>query len=160
MVTPSESPDSSVMGWLSLAAVVLACLVVGFAGGWVLRGDGDGTLAAASVPATTESTTAETPAAEAPLLDRDEVRLTVLNGVGVSGAAGAAAEQAESVGYEEVETGDTGRVDGPTIVYHRDAPRLAQRVAEDLEVTVVRPLPAELVAAAGNAYVVVVLGPG
>lgn len=159
---PGTEEPPALSGWLAVAAVAFAALVIGFAGGWVLRGDGEGI----TVP--DGATPVETPAPEAevaqtapvePLAARSMTRLVVLNGSGVAGAASTLAETAEAAGYEDVPVGDTARTDGPSVVYHRSSPRLANRVARDLGLDVVAVRPEELTEAA-DADVVVVLGSG
>jgi hypothetical protein len=163
------------------AALVVACLIIGFVGGWVLRGDdgpttvlearapGSGSGAAAGT--TTEGTATAPPGttteAEVPAAppDRAEVGLAVLNGTDTAGLAGDTAAQAESFGYEGVTAGNAPPgTSGPSVVYFRAGERpAAERVATDLELDEVRQLPDSgplSEAAPEAAQVVVVLGPG
>jgi hypothetical protein len=178
--TVTEHRPPGGRAWARPAALVVACLIIGFVGGWVLRGDdGPTTVLEASTPAagsgaaatTAQSTTtapaAGTTAAEPPAAppDRSEVGLAVLNGTDTAGLAGDTAAQAESFGYQGVTAGNApSGTTGPSVVYFREGQRAAaQRVATDLEFDQVRQLPgsgALSAAAPKGAQVVVVLGPG
>lgn len=183
---PPAGPTGSGGGWVRPAAVVASCLVIGFVGGWILRGD-DGTVtvldpngqptttAAGTTPSGNTSaatdtapgpTTAATPPAAAPP-PRAEIGLAVLNGVGTAGLAGQTAAQAEAIGYSGVIAGDAPTVTDPTTAYFRPGARpAARRVARDLEIATVAAIPTSgpiataATAAAPDAQVVVVLGPG
>lgn len=164
-------------------ALVISCLVIGFIAGWILRGDdgpatvlappapepagegpavttgGSTTAPATTAPATT--TAAEEPAAPPA---RDGIRLAVLNATDITGAAGAAADEAESLGYGSVTAGNAPTTTDPDTVYFRDGQQAAgDRVAADLQVAEVRALPASgplASAAPADAQVVLVIGPG
>jgi hypothetical protein len=88
----------------------------------------------------------------------------VLNATDVTGAAGAAADEAESLGYTSVTAGNAPTTTEPDIVYFRDGQQAAgDRVAADLQVAEVRALPASgplASAAPADAQVVLVIGPG
>jgi hypothetical protein len=183
---PNTAPEHRPPGgraWVRPAALVVACLIIGFVGGWVLRGDdGPTTVLEASTPAagsgsgsgaattgqsTTTApragTTAAAPAAAPP--DRSTVGLAVLNGTATAGLAGDTAAQAESFGYKGVTAGNApAGTTGPSVVYFRAGQRAAaERVATDLVFDQVRQLPASgalSAAAPKGAQVVVVLGPG
>jgi hypothetical protein len=110
--------------WLPLAAVALAALVVGFAAGWLLRGDGgEATILPAADAAPVVDETASPPSqpesapAPATARPRSEVDVAVLNGVGIAGLAGDAAEGLQSSGYRIVQVDDGPAQDGPTQVY-------------------------------------------
>ncbi len=109
--------------WLPLAAVALAALVVGFAAGWLLRGDGgEATVLPAAEAAPLADETAAPPEPEpapapATARPRSEVAVAVLNGVGIAGLAGEAAEGLRSSGYRIVQVDDGPAQDGPTQVY-------------------------------------------
>jgi len=174
--------SSGARAWLRPAALVISCLVIGFVAGWVLRGDdGPATVLApapessgeapagttggtTTAPATTAppaTTAAETPAAPPA---RDQIRLAVLNATDVQGAAGRAADEAESLGYTGVTAGNAPTTTGPDTVYHRAGQEAAaQRVAADLQVDQVAELPASgglASAVPAEAQVVLVIGPG
>lgn len=173
--TPSPDRPGGARAWARPAIVVVSCLVIGFVAGWVLRGD-EGTVTVLAppdtpadtggattgeAPATAPTTTAEEPP---PPPAREEIRLAVLNGTDEAGLAGRTADQAESLGYTAVEAGNAPSTDDPPTVYHREGQRpAAQRVARDLQVDEVRPLPASgplADAAPEGAQVVLVLGSG
>jgi len=181
--TVTERRPPGGRAWARPAALVVACLIIGFVGGWVLRGDdGPTTVLEANTPSsgsgsgaaagTTTEGTATAPApgtteAEAPAAppDRAEVGLAVLNATDTAGLAGDTAAQAESFGYEGVTAGNAPPgTTGPSVVYFREGQRpAAERVATDLEFDQVRQLPgsgALSEAAPESAQVVVVLGPG
>lgn len=172
---PSPPPDRG--GWLKPVALILACLVLGFVGGWILRGD-DGTVTVleAGAPTATETTDGATSTAPAPPPTATEeapappargaVGLVVLNGTDTAGLAGDTASEAESVGYESVIAGNAPTSTDPSVVYHAaDQQPAAQRVASDLRIQRVQPLPGSgpIAQAAADADpeadVVVVLGP-
>lgn len=172
--TPPPDRPGGARAWARPAIVVVSCLVIGFVAGWVLRGD-EGTVTVLAPPDTPADTggaaTGETPAtapgtttAEAPPPPREEIRLAVLNGTDEAGLAGRTADQAESLGYTAVEAGNAPPTGDPPVVYHREGQRpAAQRVARDLQVGQVRPLPASgplAAAAPDGAQVVLVLGSG
>jgi hypothetical protein len=129
--------------WLPLAAVAVAALIVGFAAGWLLRGDGGEAtvLPAADAAPLVEETPAPPPALEPTpppqsALPRSEVDVAVLNGVGVAGLAGQAAETLRTSGYRIVQVDDGPRLDGPTEIFFvagRNAE--AQRLRRDLGIT-------------------------
>jgi len=172
--------------WVRPVALVASCLVIGFVGGWVFRGDdGPVTVLAPAAPvdsgdtgavttggtstapgATTDTTgTATTaPAEPTPPPDRADITLVVLNGTTVSGLAARTAGQAESLGYSGVATGNAPTSTGPSIAYFAPGRRpAAQRVAKDLEIASVKALPgsgALADAAPAGTDVVLVLGPG
>lgn len=173
--------------WVRPVALVASCLVIGFVGGWVFRGDdGPVTVLAPTAPidsgdagsvttgdtstapgATTDVTTGATTtasAAPAPPPDRTDITLVVLNSTSVSGLAASTADQAESLGYPAVATGNAPTSTGPSIAYFTPGRRsAAQRVAKDLDVATVTALPASGAladTAPDGTDVVLVLGPG
>jgi LytR cell envelope-related transcriptional attenuator len=181
--TPTERAPGG-RAWLRPVALVVSCLVIGFIAGWVLRGDdGPATVLAppapqasgggaattggtTTAPATTTTapatTTAEEPPAAPPA--RAEIGLAVLNATDVQGAAGRAADEAESLGYTGVTTGNAPTTTEPSTVYFRQGQEAAaDRVAADLQVAQVSPLPASgglAAAVPADAEVVLVIGPG
>lgn len=162
--------------WARPAALVASCLVIGFVGGWVVRGDdGPVTVLAPAAPGaagggattsggatTAPGTTAEEPPPAPP--ERSAIALAVLNGTDVSGLAGDTAAEAESLGYTGVVAGNAPTSSEPSVAYFRAGRRTAaERVAADLQVERVEPLPASGAladAAPDEAEVVLVLGPG
>ncbi len=182
---PPDDQPAAPRPWLRPVALVASCLVIGFVGGWIVRGDEGpvtvlaptqpivGGTADADAPPTTTTTTpggattapattqAEPPP---PPPDRPDIALAVLNGTGQAGLAASTAGQAESLGYQAVATGNAPAQTGPSVVYFRTGERpAARRVSRDLQITAIRPLPGG--GALGDelpddADVVVVLGPG
>jgi len=169
--------------WVRPAALVISCLVIGFIGGWVLRGDdGPATVlappapeAAGEAPAVTAGGATTAPATTAPEATtaaeepaappaRDQIQLAVLNATDVQGAAGLRADEAESLGYTGVTAGNAPTATGPDTVYFRaGAEAAAGRVAADLQVDQVTALPATgalASAAPADAQVILVIGPG
>jgi hypothetical protein len=155
--------------------------VLGFVGGWILRGD-DGTVTVletgAPAPDTTAAatdgesptapaaTTAPATTAEAPPPARDEISLVVLNGTDTAGLAAGTAAEAETIGYTGVTTGNAPTSTAPSTVYYATGQEAAaERVASDLRIEATAPLPASgpITDAAREANpaadVVVVLGP-
>jgi hypothetical protein len=176
---PSRAPG--VRAWLRPALLVVSCLVIGFIAGWVLRGDdGPATVLAPPAPeastggAATAGSTTTAPATTAPATTaeqqpaappaRDAVGLAVLNATDLQGAAGRAADEAESLGYVGVTAGNAPTTTGPTTVYYRQGQEAAaQRVAADLQVEQVAALPPSgglAAAAPADAEVILVIGPG
>ncbi len=182
----TASPDRAPGGraWLRPLALVISCLVIGFIAGWVLRGDdGPATVLAppppdsagggaattggtTTAPPTTTTAPATTTAEQEPTAPpaRDQIRLAVLNATDVQGAAGRTADEAESLGYTGVTTGNAPTTTDPTTVYYREGQQAAaDRVAADLQVGQVTALPASgalAAAAPAEAQVVLIIGPG
>lgn len=179
---PPEDPAAAPHPWLRPVALVASCLVIGFVAGWIVRGDegpvtvlaptqpvDGGTADAGASPTTTApggTTAPATTEAEPPPPppDRSDIALAVLNGTGEAGLAAAAAGQAESLGYLAVATGNAPAQTGPDVVYFRAGERPgARRVARDLQIAAIRPLPGDGILGdeiPDDAAVVVVLGPG
>lgn len=176
-------------GWIRPVALVASCLIIGFVGGWIIRGDdgpvtvlapaapvddGDtgavttgGTSTAPGSSTTTTGTTGgatTAPAPPAPPPDRADITLVVLNGTSTSGLAARTAGEAEALGYPGVATGNAPTSTSPTIAYFAPGQRpAAQRVAKDLQVGAVQALPKTGTiadAAPDGTDVLVVLGPG
>jgi LytR cell envelope-related transcriptional attenuator len=167
--------------WVRPVALVISCLVIGFVAGWILRGDdgpatvlappapepaGEGPAVTAGGTTTAPATTAPdaTTAEEAPAPPRDQIRLAVLNATDITGAAGAAADEAESLGYSGVTAGNAPTTTDPDTVYYREGQQAAaERVAADLQIAEVAALPATGALASAtppDAQVVLVIGPG
>ena len=112
--------------------------------------------AAASRPATT------TPAAKAvvhPLRSRSRVSVLVLNGNGVSGAAGTEASQLLALGYRHAVPGDAPTSYAQSVVLFRPGwQREAQRLAGDVGIRAVTPLDVRLSGSERGTQVVVILG--
>ena len=75
------------------------------------------------------------------MLERDETSVIVLNGNGVSGAAGTTGAKVRSLGYVLSAVGNAPRTDFRTMVMYRGKHRReAQRLAKELRVKLVGPL--------------------
>ncbi|MGD9572742.1 MAG: LytR C-terminal domain-containing protein [Thermoleophilia bacterium] len=181
--TPPAAPDPGPHGrpWLRPVVLVVSCLVIGFVGGWIIRGDegtvtvlpptpeadaGSGgtvtTPGGGGTTTTPPATTEQEPPAAPP--ERGEITVAVLNGTTEVGLAASTAGQAESLGYVGVTAGNAPTQSGPDVVYFRvDQRPAARRVARDLQIDAVRPFPGggrlgdEV---PEDADVIVVLGPG
>lgn len=174
--TSPSSPRRNT-GWVRPVILAVSCLVIGFVGGWALRGGesdpvvlppaAGGTATTGAPPPPPTVTQAQPPAPPPPTLPAPSaVKLAVLNGTSVQGLAGSTADRATGVGYAGVTAGNAPTQSGPTVVYFRPGQRLAaRRVAQDLGygAAQVKPLPADassVSAAPADAQVIVVLGPG
>ena len=154
--------------WVRPVVLAASCLILGFVGGWVLRGGDDDPIVLPAAGVTTPSATTgphrePTPPPQ-PLPEPSGIRLAVLNGSGVSGLAGRTAAQAQGLGYPEVAVGNAPPRSGPSVVYFRPGARpAAQRAARDLGISRVLALPDDAALAAeapADAQVILVLGPG
>jgi hypothetical protein len=121
---------------------------------------GGGTTAPADASGSTA--TAPEPAAAPP--DRVDITLAVLNGTSETGLAARVAGEAEGLGYQGVTAGNAPTTSDPSTVYFAPGQRpAAERVAKDLQISAVQPLPktgALADAAPDGADVVVVMGTG
>ena len=106
-------------------------------------------------PAQTHST-----APAKPLLPRARTAVLVLNGNGVSGAAGAEATVLRAHGYPVASVGNAKRNDYVTsiVMYRPGYEREAQRLAQDAHVGEVSPLDGLLPSQLGSARVAVIVG--
>lgn len=66
-------------------------------------------------------------------LEREEITLEILNGSGVAGAAGDAAEVFEALGYEDVEIGNADETEGNELYVSSDIEDLIDVLLEDVE---------------------------
>ena len=150
--------------------------MLGFAAGWILRGDGgEATVLPAAgaterpdapksaAGATTPEVARDARPAAAPARPRSETTVAVLNGAGVTGLAGSTATVLDGSGYAVGVVADGPVRDGPTIVYYAAGfAAEARRLRADLGAS---PPPAPLPDgpardAAGDAGLVVLLGAG
>ena len=99
-------------------------------------------------------------AAAAPALPREDTSVVVLNGNGLTGAAGHAADRVHELGYLVAGTGNAKRSDYTrTIVMYRPGRKAeGQRLAKDLRAKVVGPLDGLRVRDLMGAHVAVILG--
>jgi hypothetical protein len=98
--------------------------------------------------------------AAAPALPREDTSVVVLNGNGLTGAAGHAADRVHELGYLVAGTGNAKRSDyARTIVMYRPGRKAeALRLAKDLRAKVVGPLDGLRVRDLMGAHVAVILG--
>jgi LytR cell envelope-related transcriptional attenuator len=96
----------------------------------------------------------------APSLTRSHTSVLVLNGNGVTGAAGAAAGKVRRLGYVVAKVGDASRADYPTsvIMYRPGFRPEGLRLARDLRVKVVGPLDGLRVRQLMGAHVAFIIG--
>ncbi len=119
------------------------------------------TAPAATTHATTPPPAQTHPAAPAkPLLPRARTTVLVLNGNGVSGAAGAEARLLRAHGYPVASVGNAKRNDYATsiVMYRPGYEGEAQRLAQDTHVGEVSPLDGLLPSQLGSARVAVIVG--
>lgn len=154
--------------WVRPVILAVSCLILGFVGGWSLASVGGDkvSLPDASVDVTVQeptprTTTVETRAERAPA--RGTVAVAVLNGTTRAGLAATTATQLRGLGYTTVTTGNTSAQTGPTIIYYRDAAKLAaDQLAKDMQLDTVTPIAGTPLAqsAPSTAELVVVIGGG
>ena len=178
---PPAEPTGGGRTWVRPVVLVLSCLIIGFVGGWVFRGDdgpatvlqpaqpqdtgdtgsvtaGGGSTAPRTTTAPTTTTAPEEPAAPP---DRSNISLAVLNGTSKAGYAADVAGQAEGLGYVGVVAGNAPSTAVSTVYFRSGQRPAAERVAKDLLVNDVAALPgsgALSSAAPAGAEVVLVLG--
>jgi hypothetical protein len=180
VTAPESSRAGSASGWVRPVVLAASCLVLGFVGGWVLRGDGGKSIvlptaptdAVATTPAKPRIVTAPTRKPAPPAtVRRAGVTLAILNGSSVNGLAGTTSTKAVAAGYVQanITVGNAPPQTGPTTVYYRPgAGAAAQQAAKDLKIDKVLPVPAGTAGAdllsltpdAATKQVVVVLGAG
>ena len=116
--------------------------------------------ARARAAAVKEATVAAAPPKALPLLPRRSVRVTVLNGNGIAGAAAAAASRVRARGYKIGVVGNApGTGYGLSVVMYRGGRRHeAVRLARDLGIRIVSPLDGMRPRALHGAILAVVLG--
>ena len=97
----------------------------------------------------------------APKLTRGETDVLVLNGSGVSGAAGAAADRLRARGYQITAVGNAARQSSATrtlVMYRRGYRAEAARLARDARTRIVTPLDGMRRGALMGAQIVLVVG--
>ncbi len=110
------------------------------------------------------STTLSTTSSTIPVLPNEDVRVVVLNSVGIAGAAGRFTQTLADEGYQTLEAGDYRPEQDPTRIWFRDgfsaeANALAEFMLESTGTeTLVEPLPDETLEP--GADLIVVLGTG
>jgi hypothetical protein len=115
--------------------------------------------AAASRPATTTPAGPATTTVVHPLRSRSRVSVLVLNGNGVSGAAGTEATQLLARGYRHAVPGDARTTYAQSVALFRPGwQREAQRLARDVGIRAVTPLDVRLPGSERGYQVVLILG--
>lgn len=115
--------------------------------------------AKASQPATTTPAGPATTTVVRPLRSRSRVSVLVLNGNGVSGAAGTEATQLVARGYRHAVPGDAPTTYAQSIALFRPGwQREAQRLARDVGIRAVTPLDVRLPGSERRYQVVLILG--
>lgn len=132
--TLSERPPEKTNKKLFRAGMIVVLIIFGVTG-WIFY------LTSRYTEKTTqeeialeEGITEEPTATPAPIqLEREEITLEVLNGSGVAGAAGDAAEIFEALGYEVVETGNADNTVGNELYVNPEIEELVEILLEDVE---------------------------
>jgi hypothetical protein len=95
-------------------------------------------------------------------LSRARTAVLILNGNGVSGAAAAAAEHVQRIGYRVGSVGNATRSDyaSSLVMYRRGRQGEGERLARDLHVPLVAPLDGMRAADLHGAHLVLILGSG
>lgn len=113
--------------------------------------DGDATTTSTTTPATTTSTI--------PVRPPDEVRVVVLNSVGIAGAAGRMTERLEGGGYKTLQAADLDPEQDPSRIWYREGfSAEANELLTFIPDAKVEPLPDEELQP--GADIVMVLGTG
>ncbi len=93
-----------------LIFMFLAILALGLVGAWLIfGGDKEEEITEETTPVISEELPSPTPTEYQ--IDRDGVEIQILNGTGISGAAGELVEEIESLGYSEVSVGNASNQD-------------------------------------------------
>jgi LytR cell envelope-related transcriptional attenuator len=161
---PSPSLDALVRPWRTATVVVslvaAAELVVLVVAGIALLGKPLARHVRAAANEEVLGAPKAKPDRSAPTLPRARTRVVVLNGNGVSGAAGATADRVRSRKYRIASVGNASRTDYATsIVMYRPGRRPeAERLARDLRVDVVAPLDGIRLKKLRKAHAVLIVG--
>jgi hypothetical protein len=161
---PSPSLDALVRPWRTATVVVslvaAAELVVLVVAGIALLGKPLARHVRAAANEEVLGTPKTKPTRKSPALPRARTRVVVLNGNGVSGAAGATADRVRSRKYRIASVGNASRTDYATsIVMYRPGRRPeAERLARDLRVDVVAPLDGIRLKKLRKAHAVLIVG--
>ena len=143
--------------------IVGAALFIGLVVGYLVSAGSAGTTTVTETTTVTAPAAAPPPAAASGPGSRAGIALVVLNGSDEAGLAGRTAEQARSLGYEDVTEGNAPTPEsGDRVLFQRGAAAQAQQVADDLGLPDPERMPAAdpLADVAGPAaQVIVSLGP-
>lgn len=160
---PRRRPAPSARARTFGLPVVAAALVGGLFVGYVVSSGGGGTTTITQTKTVTAPSEELVAGASASAeTSRATISLAVLNGSGESGLAAGTAEDARSLGYQQVTEGNAPSPVPADVVLHRQgAAPDAARVAEDLGLPEpsLAPVNDPVLAAAPDAEVVVLLGP-
>lgn len=129
-----EAPLEKTNRKLFVAGLIVVLFVFGVTG-WVFYLTDRYAEKTTQEEITLEEGTTEEPAATpaSTQLERGEITLEILNGSGVAGAAGDAAEVFETLGYEDVEIGNADETEGNKLYVSSDIEDLIDVLLEDVE---------------------------
>ena len=122
------------------------------------------TTTSAAPPTTTTSTPATTTTTTTTVPSADDLRVQVLNGSGISGAAGRLTERLEEAGYDMLPAGNAPRRYAVSAVYYShdvledQAAEIAVATGVGGVVSLAMPSPAPFVVEGADVYVVVLIG--
>jgi LytR cell envelope-related transcriptional attenuator len=141
----------------ALELVVLVAIAAVVLGRSLIGGVEEATRAHALAPIKPKPTVAR---AEAPMLERSETSVVILNGNGIAGAAADTATRVRGLSYVVASVGNAQRSDyGASVVMHRDDYRReAERLAKELGIKLVGPLDGLRERDLMGAHVAVVIG--
>lgn len=113
--------------------IVGAALFIGLVVGYLVSSGSSGTTTITETKTVTAPAAAPAPAAASGPASRAGISLVVLNGSDESGLAGRTAEEARTLGYEEVTEGNAPAPEATDrVLYQRGAAAEARQVADDL----------------------------
>jgi hypothetical protein len=113
--------------------IVGAALFIGLVVGYLVSSGSAGTTTVTETRTVTAPAAAPAPAAASGPASRAGIALVVLNGSDEAGLAGRTAEQARSLGYEQVTEGNAPAPEATDrVLYQRGAAAEARQVADDL----------------------------
>ena len=113
--------------------IVGAALFVGLVVGYLVSSGSAGTTTVTETKTVTAPAAAPAPAAASGPASRAGISLVVLNGSDEAGLAGRTAEEARTLGYEEVTEGNAPAPEAADrVLYQRGAAAEARQVADDL----------------------------
>ena len=159
-VQPIDRSFSSLPTTFALAMLLAVALMV--VGALVLLFQATGTRSASARPNPASKARAATPPSQPlpPLRPRSRTAVAVLNGNGVSGAAGAEATAILARGYAHAIPGDAPTSDyaRSLVLFRPGWQREAERLARDVGISVVAPLDGRLAPAYAHVPLALILG--